>query len=162
MEGKMQAGPPSPVVMGQPDLQANRDLPDPPALPAHPEWVEIVVPWGQQAPLVVQGQMALPGPRANPDPRVSPEHPVCPVHLVKWARPALPESPAVLTESKDLPALPDLPGLPVQKVQKVLPALPDLPVMSAQEVRQAHLDQLARMVSPEQLDHLVRLVQQAR
>ena len=65
MEEKTQPGPLSPVEAVPPDLQAPKV---PPALPAHPEWVEIVVPWGQKAPKVLQGKMALPAPRDPKDP----------------------------------------------------------------------------------------------
>ena len=89
MDEKTPTGPPSHQAAAPPDLQVQTDHPvpkDPPALPAHPEWVEIVVPWGQKAPKVVQGKMALPVPRDPKDLAANPalqEHPVCPVYLVK-------------------------------------------------------------------------------
>jgi hypothetical protein len=170
MPDKMLPGSPSPAVKEPLDL---------PALPAHPEWVEISGPWDQLALKVIQDQMVLPGPR---DPQeiaaqlAPPEFPVCPVHLVKWVRPELPaplahpapqEPMAPLVPLAPLAPLAPLghlakPGPPASPVRRGHLVPPEQSVMSAQQVHQDHLAQLALRVPQETLDRLVQLVQRAQ
>lgn len=127
MDDKTLPGSPSPAAREQPDLPVR------PALPAHPEWREIVVPWGQKAPKVVQGRMVLPARRDPQDLQASPvmpEFPECPVYLVKWARPAQ-------TEPKVRPARPERPA------RTVHPARPDFQARKAMREPMAPLAPLA-------------------
>lgn len=184
MDDNLQPGSPSPAASGPQDLQ------DRPALPAHPEWREIVVPWGQKAPKVLQGKMALPGPRDLKDLSEQtglPEFPECPVYLVKWARPETSDPRAQLARQAQQarperirqypaprdPPVPREPMVPLarlaHKAPPRMPVLsgrpgrrvpPDQPVLTAQQAHQDHLAQMVNKVPQETLDRLVQLVQQ--
>lgn len=185
MDDRMPPGPHSALAraqLGHPAL---------PALPAHPEWREIVVPWGQKAPKVLQGKMVLPAlqdPKDLSEQTVLPEFPECPVYLVKWARPekpvrqalrapmehpARPERPAHRV-IRDLPETLDRlvplaplapkapPPMPVLRDRPARRVPPDLPVKTALQAHQDHLAQMVNLAPPEMRDRLVQLAQRAR
>ena len=150
MEEKTQTGPPSPPA------EEPQDLP---------------VQQGRKAPKVIRGPWVRPERRAPPAFRVQldrPERPERPARPERPVRPERPERPDRLVR-REMLALPAPRANPERgsasqdrPAPPVMSALPAPPVLTAQQVQEDHLAKLAQMVSPEQLDRLVQLVQRGR